>query len=76
MQKTRITGLALSSVPTYLINNKLGFKYIAENNEIIVDFKKNSIESYLTTCGFTKQMISIEVARRQKKSKVFFRHTF
>lgn len=61
--KTKISGIAISSVPVYLINHRIEFKYNSEKDEIWTWVDIDTIKPLLQASGFTDEMIQFKTTK-------------
>lgn len=57
---SKITGVAISSVPVFLINQAIDFKFNAEKREISTPFPADLMRDVLDIWGFTDEMVTVQ----------------
>lgn len=60
---TEIKGKHLSSIPVYLVNWHISFKYDSGNSRLIVYYPKNMIEKMIESFGFDLNDFQIRAIR-------------
>jgi|GEM_PF-2462074 hypothetical protein len=58
--RSKITGPCISSVPVFLINKGIDFRFDAEKREIRVPLEAESSQTLLEIWGFTKKMVTVK----------------
>lgn len=61
--KSKITGLALSSLPVFLINKGIDFKFNAAKREISVSYEAEYIKEILKLWEFTDEMLTVTAVK-------------